>query len=108
MDQAVVGFLQAYIILLQETKLSDEASQKIFKKWTLWDFIHIPIVGAFGGILTLWNTMTIKEKTLSQGTNWHLILIEIFYLSFVLFNIYGPIAPQEKHALWNTITCQIQ
>lgn len=78
-----------------------------FKKWTLWDFIHVPIVGASSGILTLWNPKTIKAKTLNQGTNWHLILIENFDLSFLLFNIYGPIASHEKHALWNTLSCQI-
>lgn len=41
------------IILLQESKLSQDSFDNIISKWCLWKVVHVPSLGASGGLITL-------------------------------------------------------
>ena len=47
------------ILLLQETKLSEQVFDKTLAKWTNWLSVHAEGHGAFGGLAILWNAKSI-------------------------------------------------
>ena len=51
---------KADIVLLQETKLSQDTFQKTMAKWPRWSSVHRPNIGTSGGLVVLWNPLTIQ------------------------------------------------
>ena len=91
---------KADIILLQETKLSQEAFQKSMAKWSRWSSVHSPSIGASRGLVVLWNPLTIQGHLIQQQTNWQILHVLDFHIYFTLFNVYGPISTQDKLKTW--------
>ena len=100
--------IQCDLVLLQETKLSTNNFQKSVGCWLTWNSSHVPSLGASGGITVLWNPKTIKAQHLHQGTNWQMVSIQHYELSFHLINVYGPTPTSDKLSLWFTLTSSIQ
>lgn len=46
----------ADIILLQETKTSQENFESSIMKWGKWNSLHVPAQGALGGLVALWDS----------------------------------------------------
>ena len=53
-------------MLLQETKLSQDTFQKIMAKSSRWSSIHSPNIDASGGLVVLWNPLTIQGHLIQQ------------------------------------------
>ena len=64
---------KADIVLLQETKLSQETFQKSLAKWPRWYSIHSPSMGASGGLSVLWNPLTIQGHLIQQQAYWRML-----------------------------------
>ena len=90
---------QADILLLQETKLSNQNYHKTVQGWPKWHSAHSESLGASGGLATLWNPKTVIGQLVSQGPNWQLLSFQHYNLSFMLFNIYGPSSTVDKGRL---------
>ena len=58
------------IILLQETKLSEQVFDKTLAKWTNWISVHAEGHGASGGLAILWNAKSIHGILIGQDSNW--------------------------------------
>ena len=56
----LVDSMQAYIIFLQETKLSQDNFDKIVAKWKKWKSFHAHGIGASRGLATLWNPLIVN------------------------------------------------
>ena len=104
----VVDSMQAYIIFLQETKLSQDNFDKIVAKWKKWKYFHAHGIGASGGLATLWNPLTVNAQLIQKDNNWQMLHISTFDISFILINVYGPSSSKDKACLWETITHSIQ
>ena len=78
------------IILLQETKLSEQFFDKTLAKWTNWLSVHVEGHGASRGLEILWNAKSIHGILIGPDSNWKLLKVEHFDLKFLIFNIYGP------------------
>ena len=104
----VIDSLQADIILLQETKLSQNKFDKIIVSWKKWKAYHMQGLGASGGLAVLWNPLTVNSQLLHQESNWQLININAFDISFILINVYGPTSTFDKARLWESITHSLQ
>lgn len=94
--------------MLQETNLSKVNFDKTIVKWKKWKSIHVPGIGAFGGLAILWNPLTITTYLIHQDNNWSMMLITTFDISFILINVYGPSSSQYKVDLLENITHFIQ
>ena len=62
----VVDSMQANIIFLQETKLSQDNFDKTVAKWKKWKYFHAHGIGASGGLATLWNPLTVNAQLIQQ------------------------------------------
>ena len=60
----VIDSLQADIILLQETKLTQDNFDKIIGSWKKWRAYHKQGLGAFGGLAIFWNPLTVNSQLL--------------------------------------------
>ena len=65
-------------------------------------------LGASGGLSVLWNPLTVKSHLLRQESNWQLIHITAFDISFIVINVYGPTSTLDKACLWESITHSLQ
>ena len=104
----VVDSMQVDIIMLQETKLSQDNFDKTIGKWKKWRSLHVPRIGAFGGLSILCNPLTIIAQLIHQDNNWQLLHIFAFDIYFILINVYGPSSSQDKACLWKDITHFVQ
>ena len=66
----VVDSMQADIIFLQETKLSQDNFDKTVAKWKKWKSFHAHGKGASGGLATLWNPLTVNAQLIQQDNKW--------------------------------------
>jgi exonuclease III len=58
----LIDGMKADIVLLQETKLSQESYDKTLLKWSKWSSFHSPSIGASRGLAILWNPLTIQGQ----------------------------------------------
>ena len=65
-------------------------------------------MGASGGLAVFWNPLTVNSQLLRQESNWQVIHITAFDISFLLINVYGPASTLEKACLWESITQFLQ
>ena len=65
-------------------------------------------LGASRGLAVLWNPLTVNSQLLHQESNWQLIHITAFDISFILINVYGPASTLDKACLWESITHSLQ
>ena len=103
-----VDSMNADIVMLQETKLSQQTFHNTIAKWHRWKSAHILGVGAFGRLTILWNPKTISGQVIHQDKNWQMMKVVVYDISFILVNVYGPTATQDKSRLWVVITQFIQ
>ena len=92
----VIDSLQENIFLLQETKLSQIKFDKTIASWKKWKSYHMQGLGASGGLVVLWNPLTINSHLLRQESNWQLIHIIAFDISIIVINVYGPTSTLDK------------
>ena len=100
--------MNADIVMLQETKLSQQTFHNTIAKWHRCKSAHILGVGASGGLAILWNPKTISGQVIHQDKNWQMMKVVAYDISFILVNVYGPTATQDKSRLWGVITQFIQ
>jgi exonuclease III len=86
-----------YILLVQETKLSDFLqSNTIF--WKKGAGVVVSARGAFGGIGSPWSSSTFELLTTDHCTHW--ILTNLLHKKpgnrVCIFNIYVPVLPSKK------------
>ena len=99
--------MKTNIILLQETKLSQENYDKIINKWPQWNLVYRQGNHASSGLAILWDPKLFQSQLLDQQDNWKLLNITRFDLSFILLNIHGPIATHDKLRFWKHLTHMI-
>lgn len=99
---------KANIVLLHETKLSQETFQKSLAKWPRWSSVHFPSMGASGGLAILWKPFTIQGHLIQQQANWKMLQVLDFDVSFNLFNVYGPTSTEENLKTWDQLPMLIQ
>ena len=104
----VIDSLQEDIILLQETKLTKNNFDKIITSWKKWRVYHMQGLGSSRGLAVLWNPLIVNSLLLFQESNWQLIHINAFDISFILINVYGPTSILDKACLWESITHYLQ
>lgn len=61
-------------------------------------------LGCFGGLSIFWNPLIVNSQLLRQESNWQVIHITAFDISFILINVYGPASTLEKDFLWESLT----
>ena len=71
----IIDSLQADIILLQETKLTQDNFDKIIASWKKWKAYYKQGLGASGGLAVLWNPLTVNSQLLHQESNWKIYYI---------------------------------
>lgn len=108
MIKQAVDSMNADIVMLQETKLSQQTFDNIIAKQHRWKSAHIPSVGASSGLAVLWNPKIISGQVIHQDKNWQMMKVVAYDISFILVNVYGPTATQDKCRLWVVITQFIQ
>ena len=69
----LVDDMKSDIVLLQETKLSQESYEKTLFKWSKWSSFHSPSIGASGGLAVLWNPLLIQGRLIHQHQNWQMV-----------------------------------
>lgn len=104
----LVDDMKSDIVLLQETKLSQESYEKTLFKWSKWSSFHSPSIGASGGLAVLWNPLLIQGQLIHQHQNWQMVQISNFEISFLIINVYGPNSTQDKLKIWDALTQKIQ
>lgn len=104
----LIDSMNGDIILLQETKLFDDSFDKTLTKWPKQSSLHSPRIGTSSHLVVPWNPQTIQGQLIQQHFNWKILKMSHFDLSFIIINVYGPSATQDKLKVWNSITHLIQ
>ena len=65
-------------------------------------------LGASGDLVVLWNPLTTNSQLIQQESNWKMIHITAFDISFILINVYGPASILDKACVWESITYSLQ
>eukprot|EP00253_Pinus_taeda_P005862 PITA_05862 len=100
---------QPDLLLLQETKISEQEFQNHIKKIKKYAGTTTSVAGASGGIGTLWdkNKWEIKEK---KAYSWWIrtdIWDKATKEDYIIYNIYAPNHYRDKASCWDTITSDL-
>ena len=106
--KCLIDDMKLDIVLLQETKNSQESYEKTLFKWSKWSSFHSPSIGALGGLVVLWNPLLIQGQLIHYHQNWQMLQISNFEISFLIINVYGPNSTQDNLKLWDTLTQKIK
>jgi exonuclease III len=102
----IIRASKADILLIQETKMSQQDSIKVSKNvWRNNQGLAENARGASGGLCTLWNTS--KIELISSDSCMHWIYTQLLHKesghTVSLFNIYVPQHIEEKKNCWKTL-----
>lgn len=97
-----MSFIDQRLVCLQETKMSfiDKRLLRKFCPRCFDHFVYVPSVGAFGGIIVIWNS-AILRGTLVE-TKGYGIVIDFISVHWTLVTVYGPCRgqPRDEFVKW--------
>eukprot|EP00253_Pinus_taeda_P028357 PITA_28357 len=99
--QDLLKFEQPDLLLLQETKISDQQFQNHTKRSKNYSGTAISAAGASGGIGTIWN----KNKWELTNQNSHSWWVRTE--DYTIYNIYAPNHYKDKASCWDSITTDL-
>jgi len=108
----LVRELSPFTFCVQETKLvvCDDSLCAFLWGDTSYAYSYRPLVGASGGLLSMWDTMEVEVWS-SVGVK-HVLQIHGRFIQtneeFYLFNIYAPCDVRAKHELWVSLSARLQ
>lgn len=107
--RGLLKFEQPDLLLLQETKISDQDFQNHTKRSTNYSGTTISAAGASGGIGTIWNKNK-WELTNQNSHSWWVrthIQNKASKEDYIIYNIYAPNHYRDKASCWDSITTDL-
>eukprot|EP00253_Pinus_taeda_P023598 PITA_23598 len=101
---------QPDLLLIQETKISDQDFQNHTKRSKNYSGTTISATGASGGIGTIWNKN--KWELINQNSHSWWVRTDIQNKAskeeYIIYNIYAPNHYRDKASCWDSITTDLQ
>eukprot|EP00253_Pinus_taeda_P021522 PITA_21522 len=108
--QVLINQEQPDLLLIQETKISEQDFQNYIKKYKSYTGTSISTVGASAGIGTLWNKNKWDLNNQNSFNWWVRTYLKNKFSKeeYTIYNIYVPNHYRDKALCWDSITSDLQ